>query len=995
MLPVEFEATLTYLNNANRNIFVQDEGLAIFVRPGADVNLALGDRVRVRGRTYPSFRPYVVASSIEFVRHGELPKPVSATFDRLIRAKLDGAVVKIRGVVQTTDLTLVTGKPDTTLKILTDGGIIEAVVDNYDPGKLKGLLDSEIEVIGIDAGKFDGKKQQTGVVIHAASFSNIKVLKRATSSPWVLPVTPMDEILSAFHDKNLTHRIRVQGTITYNQPGSAVILQDLDRSLWIRTDSITPLHIGKRADATGFPSVHDGFLTLTESEILEGADFAPVHPQLENWHLLASSKHIFDLVSIEGEVLTSVHGTFQDEYVLLADGHVFSAIYRHPEAASAPLSPFVDLAEGSRIRVSGICVTEGGNPFGRDVPFNILLRSSGDITLIARPSMLNTANLILVVGALLLVALAVTGWGWVLQRKVHLQTAARRAIEARYHIAFETSLDFICINRFSDEVYVDANKAFLDMVGYERKEVVGRTPQQLKIWSDLRDRQKLFEILRDNGSCRSLEAQFGKKNGEVFWGQMSATVMDIDGVPCLLSITRDISDAKAAENEIRSLAFYDTLTHLPNRRLVTERLKKTLASSARSNRKGAVLFIDLDNFKTLNDTLGHKTGDSLLQEVAVRLTACIRDADTVARLGGDEFVVILEDLSEMTEEAAAHAERVAEKILSTVNGVYLLAGREWLSSCSIGVTVFGELKDTADDVLHQADIAMYQAKAAGRSAVRFFAPALQTAINARALLEGDLRQAIGTDQFQLYYQPQVKSGILIGAEALLRWKHPLRGLRLPGEFIPLAEETGLILSLGSWVLETACEQIAEWSRHEATEALCIGVNISARQLRQPDFVEEVLSVLHRTGAPKNKLKLELTESMLVDNVEGVITKMTLLKSHGIRFSLDDFGTGYSSLAYLKRFPLDELKIDRAFVRDMLVDVTSGAIAQTIISLSYAMSLSVIAEGVETEEQREFLAKLGCHSYQGYLFGPPVPINEFQRLVLEPEGAGPSHAAGPS
>ncbi len=556
---------------------------------------------------------------------------------------------------------------------------------------------------------------------------------------------------------------------------------------------------------------------------------------------------------------------------------------------------------------------------------------------------------------------------------------AMRASEVRYRTAFQTSLDSININRLSDGSYIECNQAFLDSVGYSRDEVIGKTSVELNIWANPRDRQKLVEMLRQTGHCRDMEAQFRRKNGEIFWGQMSASAIEVDGVPSVLSISRDISGAKVAEDEIRNLAFYDPLTRLPNRRLVSERLRQSMSSSARSNRKGALLFIDVDNFKTLNDTLGHKTGDLLLQEVALRLTHCIREADTVARLGGDEFVVILEDLSGGREEAAAQAKMVAEKILGAVSQGYVLAGRECLSTSSIGITVFGDRTDNIDDVMQQADIAMYQAKSAGRNTLRFFAPALQAAINARASMEDDLRQAIGTGQFRLYYQPQVESGALIGAEALLRWNHPERGFLPPAEFISLAEETGLILPLGDWVLETACLQIAAWSKRKETAQITVGVNISARQLRQPDFVEQVLRAIERTGANPKKLDLELTESMLVENIEEVIAKMTVLKSHGLRFSLDDFGTGYSSLSYLKRLPLDTLKIDRAFVHDMLVDMTSGAIAQTVISLSKAMGLSVIAEGVETEQQREFLAGLGCNAFQGYLFSRPLPIEEFELL----------------
>ena len=446
---------------------------------------------------------------------------------------------------------------------------------------------------------------------------------------------------------------------------------------------------------------------------------------------------------------------------------------------------------------------------------------------------------------------------------------------------------------------------------------------------------------------------------------------------------RELQRLKAAHDEIRNLAFFDPLTGLPNRRLLLDRLRQSLASSNRSKRKRALLFVDLDNFKTLNDTLGHHIGDLLLQEVARRITACIRESDTVARLGGDEFVVMLNDLSELTEEAGAQAKLIAEKILVGINEPYVIAGREGRSRASVGITVFGDPHDNTNEVLQQADLAMYQAKAEGRNTVRFFAPALQAAVNARAAMEEELRRGIHTNEFLLYYQSQMDHGNLVGAEALLRWHHPVRGILSPGAFISLAEETGLILPLGDWVMETACRQIAAWAGRKGQKEISVAVNISARQLRNPDFVASVLKTLDRTGADPHNLELELTESMLVDNIEDVIVKMTDLKSHGLRFSLDDFGTGYSSLAYLRRLPLDQLKIDQAFVRDILTDSSCGAIAQSIISLSKAMGLSVIAEGVETEEQRDFLARLGCHSYQGFLFSRPVPLEEFRLLLPKP------------
>ena len=560
---------------------------------------------------------------------------------------------------------------------------------------------------------------------------------------------------------------------------------------------------------------------------------------------------------------------------------------------------------------------------------------------------------------------------------------ALRTSEERYRTVFQTSLDPVTITVLSDGRYVDVNPAFLNLLGFERDELVDHTSVELNIWVDRRERENLLEVIQQESLCRNIEARFRKKNGEIFWVLISASVIEIEGVACLLGINRDLSDAKAAEDEIRMLVFYDPLTRLPNRRLLFDRLRQSLAAGMRDRRKQSLLFIDIDHFKTLNDTLGHQVGDLLLQEVARRIAACVSEADTVARLGGDEFVVLLEGLSGKMEDAAEQTGHAAGKIIAAGGEPYLLAGREYHFSFSIGITVYGAQSESAHEILQQAEIAMYQAKAAGRNTMRFFAPALQAAVNARAAMEEDLRQAIKNAEFALYYQPQVDSKGLIGAEALVRWNHPERGLLAPEEFIALAEETGLILPLGDWVLESTCKQIAAWKHRRETAHIALAVNISARQFRQPAFVDQVLAVLYRTGANPRNLKLELTESILLENVDDVIEKMSALKSHGLTFSLDDFGTGYSSLSYLKRLPLDQLKIDRAFVRDILVDVTSGAIAQTIVSLSRAMGLSVIAEGVEIDEQRQFLAILGCHSFQGYLFSPPLPLEDFERLWLAP------------
>ncbi|MNV29213.1 Phytochrome-like protein cph2 [compost metagenome] len=448
---------------------------------------------------------------------------------------------------------------------------------------------------------------------------------------------------------------------------------------------------------------------------------------------------------------------------------------------------------------------------------------------------------------------------------------------------------------------------------------------------------------------------------------------------------QDLSQRKAAEEEINNLAYYDPLTRLPNRRLLMDRLQQALATSARHQRSGALLLLDLDNFKTLNETRGHDSGDNLLLQVAHRLRNCVHEDDTVARQGGDEFVVVLEDLGDNPEEAAARSEEVGQRILTALREPYVLNGAAHHSSLSMGVTIFSGMRETVDELLKRADLALYQAKNAGRDTLRFYDPQMQAAVSARAALELDMRIGLAQGQFELYYQPQIDRGRITGAEALLRWRHPRDGFVSPAHFIPLAEETGLILPLGEWVLQAACAQLARWARHADLAGLGLAVNVSPRQFHQAGFVAQVLAALASSGAQGPQLKLELTEGLLLQDVEDTIEKMGQLKGYGVGFSLDDFGTGYSSLAYLKRLPLDQLKIDQSFVRDVLTDPNDAAIARTVVALGTSLGLRVIAEGVETEAQREFLERHNCHAWQGYLFSPPVPVAEFEALVRKTNG----------
>ena len=678
-----------------------------------------------------------------------------------------------------------------------------------------------------------------------------------------------------------------------------------------------------------------------------------------------------------------------------------------------------------------------------------------------------------------------------------------RESEERYRTAFRASPDAVNINRLVDGLYIDVNQGFTRLTGWTREEVMGKTSQEINIWRNFADRQRLVQALQQEGICESLEADFLIKDGTVISAQMSAKVMMVDGVQCILSITRDITERKAAEEaqriaatafesqlgtfitdarkvilrvnkaftaitgytaeeavgqtpalfssgqhdaaffagmwnninrtgawqgeiwnrrkngnvypgclsissvkndagllthyvgafsdissfkaaegQINDLSYIDLLTGLANRVMLIVRLQQAVMAAETQNCKGALLLIDLDQFKNVNDSLGYDQGDEVLKCIAKRLIAAVQlEGDTVARLGGDEFAVILDRLSPDPQEALRQAEMVTRKILEVIQQPCQLAKSTVLCTTSIGITFFGEQHEQTLEPLKRAELAMFQAKAAGGNTLRFFDPQMQAVVSARTTLEAALREAILKQQFTLHYQAQVSdSDGIIGVEALLRWVDPKRGIVSPAEFIPLAEETGLILPIGAWVLETACQQLSAWAGRPAMAHLSIAVNVSSRQFREINFVQQVLTTLARTGANAQRLKLELTESILVNDVLDVIVKMNALKASGIGFAIDDFGTGYSSLVYLKRLPLERLKIDQGFVRDILVEPDDASIARAIIAMATSMGLGVIAEGVETEAQREFLAGLGCHTYQGYLFSRPLPVAEFEALV---------------
>ncbi len=565
----------------------------------------------------------------------------------------------------------------------------------------------------------------------------------------------------------------------------------------------------------------------------------------------------------------------------------------------------------------------------------------------------------------------------------HKDITQRKKLELQLNIAataFEAQEGIMITD--SNNLILRVNQSFSNITGYSAEEVVGKSPNILSSGQhDAQFYQNMWESIQAQGQWNG-RIWNRRKNGEIFPENLAITaVKDYKGdVTNYVATLSDITMSKQAAEAMKRLAFYDSLTDLPNRLLLADRLTLALLANTKSGKNGAILFLDVDNFKMLNDSQGHDIGNLLLKNLATRLTSCVSPTDTVSRLGGDEFVILLEDLSESNDEATNQVARMGEFLLTECAKPFDLEKTQYSVSLSIGVTLLSSAEIAIEEYYKQADIAMYKAKKVGGNAMCFFDKQMQIEINERVNLERDLRIALTEEQFELYYQLQTTSSKNVGAEVLIRWHHPVRGFVSPVDFIPLAEETGLILAIGRWVLETACSRIKEWENQSHTQHLTLAINVSAKQFQQTDFVSQVRKIIQHYDIKPELLKLELTESSLVENIEDIIFKMKALRKIGVRFSMDDFGTGYSSLSYLTKLPLDQLKIDQSFVRNIGIKSSDAAIVQTIIGMAKNLGIDIIAEGVETEEQRDFLEKNNCLIYQGFLFSKPLPYAEFERLI---------------
>lgn len=716
-LPVELEATVTYYQKDTYTLFVQQDGAGIYVAPRVNGELLPGDLILIRGKTQGSFHPVIISDSITLVRHESLPKPVPATFDELIHDKHDAQLVTIRGIIRTADLDTNTAYRSAYMHVLTDGGYISASISHGESLDLKTLLDADVEITGVAGGMFDGKYQVRGILLNVSSIAQMKVLKYADAStnPWTLPITPMDRVLMGYHVIDRTQRVRVHGTITYYLPGAAAVLQDGPKSIWVETLTREPLQVGDVADAIGFPEAHNGFLALARGEVLDSHVQSPVMPVMTTRSELSKSGHIIDLVSVEGKVVSESRGGTQDEYGLLADGELFSVVYRH-HGGGEPVPPMKEIPIGSKVRVTGICITEDSNPFDNDVGFDILMRSFDDITVIAKPSMLNVTNLIVIALLLLLLAAAAGAWGWTLKSKVRQQTTAMALrIEAEAAIERRTTK----LEQRRSRILEDINTARpLAEIIEEITDMVTFWLDGAPCWCEISDGATLGIPIPQGSGVRlarePIPGRSGDRLGILFAGLNSAEQADTNPAEALIMGARLAAlaiETRRLYSDLTHRSEFDLLTDIHNRFSLDRQLEAQIVEARQKKSVFGIIYIDLDKFKQINDKYGHHIGDLYLQESVLRMKRQLRGGDMLARLGGDEFAALLTSI-----RGRADIDDIANRLDRCFDPPFNLEGYELRGAASIGTAFFPDDGYTKDTLLNAADASMYAVKNSRRAA---------------------------------------------------------------------------------------------------------------------------------------------------------------------------------------------------------------------------------------------------------------------------------------
>jgi len=713
---VDFEATVSYYRGYEHTLFVQDGNFAVYVYSPREFNFEAGDRLHIRGSLAPSFHPIVSASDITLVRHAEPLDPIPATYADLSHANLDGRLVTVRARVESADISVSTDRPDTKLVLRMQGGPLEAYVDNSDPALLAGLLDAEVEIAGVTSGRFGGKMEMTGVLLHVSSMNNIRVLKRSSTDPWTIPMTPADRIFSAFSEDIHSNRVRVKGIITYYYPGSAVVLQEGTHAIWVKTHTREKLTIGARAEATGFPDAHDGFLRIREGEVRDTHAPGYISPVPVNWVDLAQSKHLFELATIEVRVVAEVREAARDTYVLNSEGHIFSAIYRHPEQRmlrAVPLPPLKEIPIGSTVKVTGICILEDPNPYNGAVPVELMLRTSDDLQVIAKPSPITVANLVRVTSLLVIGLLGIGAWVWALRRRVHQQTrviaktATAESARERRNAQVEQRRAQI-LERINQAIPLsEILTEITDLVAFQ----LNGTP----CWAELSDGTRIGRLPEHTEQLRikseDIVSHVGPRAGILYAGFQPGSQESPDEQYAFHTGTRLITVAMETRRLYADLvrrSEFDLLTDIHNRFSLESRLQTVIEEAERTGSTFGLIFIDLDEFKRVNDLHGHHTGDLYLQEVAARMKSRLRGGDLLARLGGDEFAVLV-------PAARSHRDLndVAERLRRCFDTPFTLESLTISGSASFGYALYPDDGSTNDTLLSAADAAMYVAKNTG------------------------------------------------------------------------------------------------------------------------------------------------------------------------------------------------------------------------------------------------------------------------------------------
>jgi diguanylate cyclase (GGDEF)-like protein len=701
--PVAFEATVTYSRNYEQTLFVEDAGESIYVQMPPTLVLAPGDRVLVKGKTHDSYKPEIFADTIDVLHHGELPKPVDADFDQLIRGQMDCVLVKVHATVRTADIVVSNVSPtrSITLEILTDGGIIHISLDSNDTGALQELLDAEVDVIGVASGRFDGKNQLTGIDLNVSKLSDIHILKKASISPWSLPVSSMGEILSSYHEEYRTRRVLVHGVITYYQPGEMVVMQNADKTIRVMTRTYNPLRVGDLADATGFADLADGFLTLTDAEVQDSLVQAPVKPLSATWEQLAASKNIFDLVSIDGTVVSSIREAAQDEYVIQADEHLFSARYQHPDTISQlALPPLKHIPAGSTVRLVGICVPYSSDALSGPVPFDLLLRSFDDVTVIAKPGWVTVPNLMTLVGALMVLVLAVGVRIWFIERRVRRHTASLGYIEHRRSHILED---------------INGSRPLAEIIE-QITELASCQLNGAPCWCQIADGAQLGNTPRQLDAFRIVQQPIPSRSGPalgVFFAafdpRTSPSVKETDALTKATGLATLAIETRRLYTDLRRRSEFDLLTDTHNRFSLDKHLDNLVSEAHLNASIFGLIYIDLDHFKQINDVYGHQVGDLFLQEVAFRMKRQLRGHDLLARLGGDEFAVLVPKV-----RSRAEVGEIAQRLERSMDEPFVIEGHTVRGSASLGIALYPEDGSTNDTLLKTADAAMYSVKNSGR-----------------------------------------------------------------------------------------------------------------------------------------------------------------------------------------------------------------------------------------------------------------------------------------